>query len=215
MAERTRPPRVRSSGASAPPPSLAAALRPAFTIFVMLVVLSGIAYPDVVTEVAQILAPATANGSLLPAANGTWVGSSLLGQNITNLSLFWLRPSMIDYLPFEGAGGEVPYGPTDPHLLNITAYYIALYGLENVSVPLGLVSPSASGLDPDLTPAAALVQVPRVAFHAGVSEEWLTAFVTAHIDQAGGGLLGPEYVNVVPLDIDLLMYLSHRAGGTT
>jgi K+-transporting ATPase ATPase C chain len=186
-------------------------VRPTIVLLALFVVMVGLVYPGVFTEVAQHLSVVTeqaAGGDLLRYANGTAYASALIGQNVTNHSLFWLRPSLIDYQPFTGAGGESPYGPTDPALVNLTLYYIALYGLSNTSVPLNLVAPSASGLDPDLTPEAALVQVPRVAFYSGLSEAFLTSLVAEAIVPPYWGTLGPAYVNVIQLDIALIPYLS-------
>ena len=167
------------------------------------VVLTGVAYPAAVTGFAQALVPGTADGSLLHAANGTVIGSELIGQNITNASLFWLRPSFQDFSATLGSG-ESPYGPSDPQLVNLTQYYIGQYSLNNTTVPLVLVSPSESGLDPDLTPEAVLVQIPRVAFHSHLSPTFLLELVERHIQSPILGFLGPSYVNVIQLDIDLI-----------
>jgi K+-transporting ATPase ATPase C chain len=134
------------------------------------------------------------------------LASGLIGQNITNESLFWLRPSLTDYNTTRSSG-EAPYGPTDPNLVNLTRYYIGLYGLNNTSVPLDLVGNSQSGFDPDLTPEAALVQIPRVSAHTNLSVEYLTGFVQDHITQPELGFIGPQYVDVITLDTDLLTVL--------
>ena len=192
-------------------PSIFRAIRPTLAFLVLLLALSTVAYPGLVREVAKLATPHTANGSILTFPNGTAYGSSLLGQNVTNPALFWLRPSLIDYQAFTGAGGEVPYGPTNPALLNLTQYYISVYGLNNTTVPIDLVAPSASGLDPDLYPEAVLVQIPRVALNSHLTQSWLMSFVTARVTQAAG-FVGPQYINVVTLDRDLLAYLP--AGAT-
>ncbi|MCI4330613.1 MAG: potassium-transporting ATPase subunit C [Thermoplasmata archaeon] len=210
----TTPPSRRAAGSRTParPPVDTAepawkAVRSSVTLLVLIVLIGGYAYPMVATEVAQTLTPATAGGSLLQSPNGTYYGSTLLGQNVTSPCLFWLRPSIIDYQAFTGAGSEVPYGPTDPHLLNITTYYAHLYGLTNVSAPVDLFSASASGLDPAITPEAAFVQVPRVAQNTSLTEAWLTGFVQAHVNAELLGFIGPEYVNVLELDLDLESHL--------
>ena len=215
-----RPPRRR--------PSRLAGLRAALTMLVFIVIVSGIAYPGAITLVAQTLVPASANGSLVDYPNGTAYGSGLLGENITNPGLFWLRPSLIDDQAFNASGGsngpgnEVPYGPTDPALVNATRGYVNDYfntsgnltaaELANLSVPSGLVTPSASGLDPDLTPAAVLVQIPRVSFYSGLNQSFLLGFVLSHVHAPWLGYFGPRYVNVVALDVDLLPMLP--AGST-
>jgi K+-transporting ATPase ATPase C chain len=176
-----------------------------FVVFLMVV--GGLGYTIVVTSFAQYVTPGTANGSLVVAANGTIIASELLGQNITNSSLFWLRPSLVDYQAFTNAGNETPYGPTNPELRNLTLYYIAQYGLTNVTVPIDLVSPSASGLDPDITPESALLQIPRVALHTGLSQAYLTTLVQAWVTPPTAGLFGASYVNVLDLDRALLAEL--------
>lgn len=104
-------------------------------------------------------------------------------------------------------GNPTPPGPSDPALVNETRAYMALYGngTVNASLPLWLVSPSASNADPDLVPEAVLVQVPRVAAHwPGLTEEALRAFVNARIQPPPTGFVGTDYVNVLALDLDLL-----------
>jgi len=203
-------------------------LRASLTLLACLVVVAGLAYPGAITVFAQLANPAGANGSLVFYPNGTAYGSSLIGENITNPSLFWLRPSLIDDQTFNATGGsnapgdEVPYGPTDPNLRNSTQYYVDAYfnatgnmtaaELANLSVPVDLVTPSASGLDPDLTPAAVLVQIPRVAYYSGLHQSFLVSFVLAHVQGPLLGAFGPRYVNVVALDVALLPMLP---AGTT
>jgi K+-transporting ATPase ATPase C chain len=170
--------------------------RPVVTLLVLMVVLLGAAYPYVLTEVAAVATPSTATG-----ANIT------LGQNITNPALFWLRPSLIDYQSFSPNASETPYGPTNPALRNATEAYIAEYGLANVSVPLNLVSPSESGLDPDITPESALVQIPRVAHFSHLSQAALLQLVNTSIVQPTAGFIGPAYVDVLALDQTLIALL--------
>ena len=162
-------------------------------LFLVVVVLVGsLAYTGIVSAVAYEVAPVSPQG----------VGT-LLGENISNPALFLLRPSQIDWRAFSGAGGETPYGPVDPLLLNTTLHYIREYGLYNTTVPLDLVSPSDSGLDPDIYPDAALVQVPRVAHYSNVSAMTLYALVNDSITQPTAGFVGPSYVNVIVLDQEM------------
>lgn len=190
-----------------PGESVGSAVRASVALLVLVVVVGGYVWPFLATNLAPVVVPGTAGGSLLTGPNGTVYGSSLLGANVTDPCLFWLRPSMIDYAPFTGAGSEVPFGPTDPNLRNVTAYYAHLYGLTNVTVPIDLFSASESGLDPDLTPEAVLVQVPRVAQNTTLPQGWLTTFVQGHVTPPFLGFLGPPYVNVLQLDMDLLGHL--------
>jgi K+-transporting ATPase ATPase C chain len=187
---------AEGTGLAADPPVRWPSARAVGTILILMVFLLGAAYPYVFTLVAEVATPSTMTG-----ANIT------LGQNITNPELFWMRPSLIDYQPFSGAGSEVPYGPTNPALYNETEMYIAEYGLANVSVPLNLVSPSESGLDPDITPESALVQVPRVAHFTNLTQAALMQLVDASIVQPVGGFLGPAYVDVISLDQTLIALL--------
>jgi K+-transporting ATPase ATPase C chain len=178
--------------------------RAAIALVLLFILLTGFAYPALVTGVAQGLDPASARGSLRYGPGGTLLGSYLLGDNITNRSLFWLRPAATDYLPFSGAGNVSLYGPTDPALRNETLREIALYGLENTSPPIDLVGPSASGLEPFLTPGAVLVQIPRVSWYSHLNQTYLMALVNAYIEPPIGGFFGPPLVNVITLDMALL-----------
>ncbi len=162
-------------------------------LLILMVLVSGVAYPGAVRLVADLVAPAASDGSTIA-----------LGQNITDPALFWLRPSLIDYAAFSGAGSEVPYGPLDPALVNETLAYIQQYGLTNVTVPASLVTPSESGLDPDIYPEAALLQIPRIAHFSGVSQADLRALVDRFITTPELGIFGPSYVNVIQLDQALL-----------
>lgn len=196
--------RSSGPGSYAPePPYRPPSIRATLGLLLVAVLLAGVAYPFAVTGFAQLVTPHTANGSLVDAPNGTAIASSLIGENISSPSLFWLRPSLTDWSATLSSG-EAPYGPTDPALVNQTEQYIAQYGLTNSTAPLDLISPSASGIDADLTPEAVLVQIPRVALATNLSESFLMGFVDQHIQAPLLGFLGPSYVNVIQLDIDLL-----------
>ncbi len=175
------------------PPFRLPSFRAAALFLVMMVLVSAVVYPGAVTLVAQALFPVD------PAHVAT-----MIGENISNPALFWLRPSMIDWQPYTGAGGENPYGPVSGALRNTTLHYIREYGLLNTTVPLDLVSPSYSGLDPDLYPDAVLIQIPRVAHFSNVSSSTLWSLVNASLVQPQAGFIGPDYVNVVQLDQALL-----------
>ncbi len=203
-------------------------IRPALTFLAVLTLVTGLAYPAAISWIAQEVVPGSANGSLVRDANGTAIASSLLGQNITcayeNQSalascpyraLLWTRPALTDYIPFTqngtGAGSESPYGPTDPTLYNQTVYFMEQYGVYNVTatIPIDLVTQSQSGLDPDLTPEAALVQVPRVAHFSGLSEAIVLSLVDHFESTRDVGWIGPAFVNIIQLDIALLQQ-EHR-----
>ncbi len=180
-------------------------------LFLALAVLvSGVAYPLVVSGIAELVNPGGANGSLLRGPNGTVVGSSLIAQNTSAPYLFWERPSMTDWNTTLGA--LTPPGPSDPALgalLNETIAYMngAWNYSANHTLPYWLVAPSASDLDPDLVPEAVLIQVPRVAEATNLSIAFLTDFVNAHITNPVIPFVGVPYVNVLQLDLDLLPHI--------
>lgn len=183
--------------------------RASLVLLVLAVVFLGLAYPGLLTAFAQAVTPTTANGSLV-YANGTAVGSSLIAQNLSAPWLFWERPTPLDYNSFNGSPTLLGY--SDLALVNETRYYMQLYGpyAINASVPELLVTVSGSGLDPDLTPEAALVQIPRIAAATNLSEAELRTLVNAHLVPPLLGLIGPTYVDVLQLDLALLP-LEHRS----
>jgi potassium-transporting ATPase KdpC subunit len=194
-----------------PPPahSRRGHLRAGLGLVVLTLLVSGFAYPLFVTGVAQLIDPGAANGSLLDYPNGTVAGSSLIAQNTDAPYLFWERPSLTDYNTTLGAA--TPPGPSDPALgalLNETIAYMEKYGTYtvNASLPFWLVAPSASSIDPDLTPEAVLVQVMRVASATNLSVGFLDGFVNAHITNPPVPYVGVAYVNVLQLDLDLLAH---------
>jgi potassium-transporting ATPase KdpC subunit len=213
-------PPVASTGARSPGPSSTAAppapprahslaghLRATTVFIVLMLLVSAFGYPLLVTAVAQVINPVGANGSLLRDPNGTVIGSSLIAQNTSAPYLFWERPSPTDWNTTDGM--VTPYGPTDPALYNETLQYVEEYGngTVNASLPLWLVSQSGSSVDPDLTPGAVLVQVPRVAHYGNLTQAWLTGFVNDHITEPPIPYLGVPYVDVLELDIDLLPHI--------
>lgn len=192
-----RPPRAHS---------LAGHVRAMAVFLVGLLFVAGFAYPFVVTEVAQLIDPGTANGSLL-YYNGTLVGSSLIAQNTDAPWLFWERPSLTDYNFLNGT--DTPPGPSEPALvalINETLEYMKLYGnfTVNATLPFWFVAPSASDLDPDLVPEAVLVQVPRVANATNLSVAFVTNLVNEHITNPPIPWIGVPYVDVLVLDLALL-----------
>lgn len=179
-------------------------LRASIVLLVLTIVLLGVAYPGVITVVAQEITPWTANGSLITGPNGTIVGSELIAQNLSAPWLFWERPSPVDYNSFNGSPTLLGY--SDPALYNETEGYLQEYGpyAVNASVPEILVTVSGSGLDPDLTPGATLVQIPRIANATNLSMSLLLTVVNAHITPPLDGFIGPYYVNVLELDLYLV-----------
>lgn len=190
-----------------PPHTWATHVRATVVLLALTLLISGFFYPLVVTGIAQVLDPGAADGSLIRDANGTIIGSSLVAQNTDAPYLFWERPSLSDYNTTLGM--ITPPGPTDPALsalLNETLAYMREYGnfTVNATLPFWLVSESGSSIDPDLTPEAVLVQVPRVANATNLSIAFLTGFVNDHIVNPPIPFVGVPYVDVLQLDVDLL-----------
>ena len=173
-------------------------LRPAVTLLLALTLLTGIAYPLAMTGAAQALFPAQANGSLVELGGKT-IGSELIGQKFESGRYFHGRPSAVDYDASTSSGSN--YGPSSAPLLDAIKERAAAYGGSNV--PADLVTASGSGLDPDISPAAALVQVARVAAARGLPEDQLRSLVTAHVQGPDLGILGAERVNVLALNLAL------------
>jgi potassium-transporting ATPase KdpC subunit len=188
----------------APRHPFASHLRASLLLLLLTMLILGLAYPGVITAFAQEVTPFTANGSLITGPGGTVVGSELIAQNLSAPWLFWERPSPVDYNSFDGSPTLLGY--SDPALYNETEAYLQEYGFStvNASVPEILVTVSGSGLDPDLTPGAVLVQIPRIANATGLPEATLKIVVDRHTNQPLEGFIGPSYVNVLKLDLYLV-----------
>jgi K+-transporting ATPase ATPase C chain len=182
-------------------------LRNAFVLFLVLTVITGVAYPLFVTAVASVLMPARAAGSLI-MREGQAVGSELVGQPFYDPAYFWGRPSATGPQPYNGAASSGSnLSPANPALIEaIQARVQALRQADpgnTAPVPVDLVTASGSGLDPHVSPAAALYQVPRVARVRGVAEEDLRALVVQHTAGRSLGILGEPRVNVLALNLAL------------
>jgi len=179
-------------------------LRYAVGFVLLLTVLTGVIYPLAVTGIAQALFRHQANGSLI-SDNGETVGSELIGQPFSDPRYFWGRLSAIGYDAADSSGSN--YGPTNPALLEaIQARIDALKAVDpdnQEPIPVDLVTSSASGLDPDISPAAAQYQVPRVARYRGLSEEQVSALVGRFSEGRQFGILGEPRVNVLKLNLAL------------
>jgi len=167
-------------------------------------VLLGIIYPLVVTGLAQLLFPQKANGQLIEA-NGKVVGSKIIGQAFTGPSYFHSRPSAAGYGYQADNSNGTQLGPTNHQLTDRVKADAAALQSENPNtpVPIDLVTTSASGLDPDITPAAAAFQVPRVAKARGITEDQLRSLVAQHTQARQFGFLGEARVNVLMLNLEL------------
>ncbi len=182
-------------------------LRPALVLLVALHVLLGVIYPLVVTGIAQAAWPGKANGSLI-TVNGQDRGSALIGQPFSAPGYFWSRPSATSPVPYDASGSAGSnLGPTNPALTEAVKMRIEALRAADPSltgpIPADLVTASASGLDPNTSVAAALVQVPRVARARGVPQSQVSRLVWKHAEGRTLGLLGEPRVNVLLLDLDL------------
>ena len=186
---------------------MAAHLRPALTSLLLFTLITGVAYPLVVTGVAQLLFPFPANGSLI-LRGGRVVGSALIGQPFDDPGYFWGRPSATSPFPYNaGASSGSNLSPTNPALVaavreRVQALRAADPG-RDAPVPVDLVTASASGLDPHISPAAALYQVPRVARARNMAPDAVRALVERHIEGRLLGVLGEPRVNVLGLNLAL------------
>ena len=187
--------------------SIVSELRPALVLFVLLSALTGLAYPLLVTGVAQLAFADAANGSLV-MKGGKAVGSSLIGQSFSETGHFWSRPSATSPMANNAsASGGSNLGPLNPALTDaVKARIEALRAADpgnSAPVPADLVTASASGLDPDISRAAADYQVARVARVRGFAEAQVRALVQRHSEGAWLGFIGEPRVNVLALNLAL------------
>jgi len=182
-------------------------LRPAIVVTFVLILVTGLIYPGLVTAVAQLLFPRQANGSLI-TVNGQVVGSELIGQQFARAEYFHSRPSAAGngYDDTLSAGSNK--GPTDLKLADTLIAQavdsaVRLDGAVKGSVPADLATRSGSGLDPHISPASALLQVARVARARGLDSAVVRALVDRHIEGRTFGLLGEPRINVLMLNLAL------------
>lgn len=183
-------------------------LRPATALLALMTVLTGLVYPLAVTGASQLLFPRQAQGSLVEA-EGRVVGSALIGQPFDEPRYVWGRPSATSPFSYNAASSTgTNLGPSNPALVEavrerVAALRAADPGARGVPVPIDLVTASGSGLDPHVSPAAALYQVPRVARARRLSEAVVRAIVLAHVEDRTLGILGEQRVNVLLLNLAL------------
>ena len=179
-------------------------LRPALVLLSLLTLLTGLVYPLALTGLSQVIFPEQANGSLIRTSQGL-VGSALIGQSFTDPRYFWGRPSATSPMPNNAAASSGSnLGPLNPALIDaIRARVDALHAADPTNrapVPVDLVTASASGLDPDISPAAAFYQVGRVAQRRGLDAAAVRRLVQAHVQPPQWGLFGEARVNVLRLN---------------
>ncbi|HOB62619.1 MAG TPA: potassium-transporting ATPase subunit KdpC [Candidatus Competibacteraceae bacterium] len=182
-------------------------IRPALSLFILLSLITGLLYPLLVTAIGQVVFPAQAAGSLIER-DGQRLGSRLIGQNFTDPQYFWGRPSATSPYPDHAAASSGSnLGPLSPALQEAVKTRIeALRAADPGNaqpIPVDLVTASASGLDPHISPAAAAYQLPRVARARGLSPEAVSALVARHTEARQWGLFGEPRVHVLELNLAL------------
>ena len=201
-------------------------IRPALVLFGVLSVVTGIVYPFAITAIARVAFAEKANGSLIASSDGKILGSRLIGQEFSTgepkeaAKWFWGRPSATSPVPYSSLNLDKGTGssgsnlaPTNPTLLeNLRARVSALAAADSAvgyarpatqAIPIDLVSSSASGLDPHISPSAAKYQLPRVAKARGIGEEALRELIAKHTTPRTAAILGEPVVNVLELNLAL------------
>jgi K+-transporting ATPase ATPase C chain len=182
-------------------------LRPALTSLLLFTLVTGVGYPLLVTGIAQAVFPSRANGSLI-VKDGKVVGSALIGQPFDDPKYFWGRPSATSPFGYNAAASSGSnMSPTNPALVSAVQGRVdalrAADPANTAPVPVDLVTASSSGLDPHISPAAALYQVSRVARERKLSPDAVRALVEGHVEGCFLGLLGEPRVNVLALNLAL------------
>ena len=189
--------------------------RPALMVFLLITLLTGLAYPLVMTGIAQLIFPVQANGNFIQH-NGQVAGSALIGQPFTSPQYFWGRLSATSTAPYNaGLSSGSNIGPTNPALIDeVKARVEALHTADPGNtrlIPVDLVTSSGSGLDPDISVDAAQYQVPRIARERNLSESDVNALVARQTEPRQFGIFGEPRVNVLELNLALDQRVSHGA----
>lgn len=199
-------------------------IRPALVLLLLFSVVTGLLYPAVLTGIARVIFPRQANGSLIRDANGQLLGSSLIGQNFTQPQYLWGRLSATSTFPYNAfnadnltASSGSNYGPSNPALVNPAATTPEEFGIVQqriqalrtadpgnaAPIPVDLVTASASGLDPHISPAAAVYQIARIARARNLGEDQVRAVVARYTEGRTFGIFGEPRVNVLLVNLTL------------
>ncbi|HEY2147367.1 MAG TPA: potassium-transporting ATPase subunit KdpC [Pirellulales bacterium] len=182
-------------------------LRPGLSLIILMTLVTGIMYPLVITGVSKVAFSSRAEGSLLHK-DGVLIGSQLIGQNFTDPKYFWGRPSATSPQPYNGtASGGTNFGPLNPALIDkVKSYAKALRDADptnKADIPVELVTASTSGLDPEISPAAAYYQAWRIARARDLSVDTVRAIIGEHQIEPMLGVFGEPRVNVLELNMAL------------
>lgn len=178
-------------------------IRPAISLFILLSLITGIVYPLLITGIGHALFPEKVTGSLI-SNNNKVIGSALIGQHFTDAKYFWGRPSATGGNPYNSlASGGSNLGPLNPALMSTVKERAAGLNSNGSLIPVELVTASASGLDPHISPAAAHYQIPRVATARNLNPSQVEQLVNQYTENRQLGLLGEPRINVLQLNLAL------------
>lgn len=185
-------------------------LRPALVLFVLFTLLTGVLYPLAMTAIGQTFFQNAADGSAI-IRDGRVVGSALIGQSFTRDDYFWGRPSAAGNGYDGRASSGSNLGPTSQALADRVRAEAERYGVAAEDIPVDLLTTSGSGLDPDISPAAALFQAQRVADARNIPVETVRRLIHTHIELPAAGILGEARVNVLELNLALDELSAHES----
>jgi K+-transporting ATPase ATPase C chain len=182
-------------------------MKTASLVLLFFTLLTGLVYPVIVTGIAQLLFPLQANGGLIKQ-NNKIVGSQLIGQSFTSSHYFWGRPSATLPFPYNAANSSGSnFGPTNPNFLSIVKKRVAALQKSDPQkqkiIPVDLVTASGSGLDPEISPFAALYQMPRIAKERGIPQQKIQLLIQKLTKNRYWGILGEPRINVLQLNLAL------------